>query len=341
MKISNSKKELARIISENDGWIAGGFAAQQDDGEIWFSATKPIWKNRCGTFDMGDEGHFTIGHLIANRHQTILSRDEYFHLYPLPDADGWIEWKGGDQPVKGGIKVDVKYKTSGTNIGVRAGFTGRLNEGSMSGYGAATWSHTGSRSDIIAYRLHKPEQSGATDKLSSEAVSAAKIALMSDSIEELARKPEQANPEFCESVMRSIPEPIAKPTIEQLAADYHSAKDYADRKQQEADAAKADAEVRLKALVLAGEAIGLIVSPITAKQEPELVITDWRDLQVGDVIELTGSANPCWKEHSASEMTVKEVYRDQGDGDDQVDLLGESGCWSLGGNTTWRFIRRP
>ena len=59
-----------------------------------------------------------------------------------------------------------------------------------------------------------------------------------------------AKPEFCESVMRSIPEPEAKPTIEQLAADYRNAKDYANRKQQEADAAKLVAEVERLTLSL-------------------------------------------------------------------------------------------
>lgn len=105
-----------------------------------------------------------------------------------------------------------------------------------------------------------------------------------------------AKPEFCESVTRSIPEPSNKPTIEQLAADYRNAKDYAERKQQEADAAKDDADARLEALGLAGEAIGLLVSPINEKQEPEMVITDWRDLQVGDEIEgvnyVDGDCNP-------------------------------------------------
>ena len=229
MKISNSKKELARIISENDGWIAGGFAAQQDDGEIWFSATKPIWKNRCGTFDMGYEGHFTIGHMIANRHQTILSRAEYFHLYPAPNA---------------------KHK-------------------------------------------------------------------------------------FCESVMRAIPEPTAKPTIEQLAADYRSAKDYAERKQQEVDAAKADADDMLKEIELAGESIGLLVSPITAKQEPELAITDWRDLRVGDEVEYV-EGSQSW---SIGMVGVVQRTDDDEGGDMNVRILfGKKGS---GWPRKWRFIRRP
>jgi len=152
--------------------------------------------------------------------------------------------------------------------------------------------------------------------------------------------------EFCESVTRAIPEPDEQvwtnpPTIEQLAADYRNAKDYADRKQQEADDAKAAADAALVELELAGEALGLLIGIAKPDREPELVITDWRDLKVGDVVEITGSSNNCWKDHSGQEMTVKNVYPDDGDNDDQVYFIGESGSWSLGGNTTWRFIRRP
>ena len=54
-----------------------------------------------------------------------------------------------------------------------------------------------------------------------------------------------AKTQFCESVMRSIPEPETKPSIEQLAADYRNAKDCAERKQKEADAAKNGADAKL------------------------------------------------------------------------------------------------
>lgn len=181
MKISNSKKELARIINENGGWRDGAqFSAQDKDGEVFHYAAKPsIYK--CSEV-WGHKGCIGYGEFPAktlpNWHQTILSRDEYFYLHPAPDA---------------------KH-------------------------------------------------------------------------------------EFCESVMRSIPEPSDKPTIEQLAADYRNAKDYAERKQQEADAAKADAEAKLVELVAAGKALGLVLSVADAP-EPELVITDWRDLRDGDEVE--------------------------------------------------------
>ena len=186
MKISNSKKELARIISENGGWRDGEFAAQDSDGGVGGYEVKPEWNSRSKYWWRAACGEWFMANKIKNHHQTVLSRTEYFHLYPVPDA----------------------------------------------------------------------------------------------------------KPRLCESVMRSIPESESKPTIEQLAADYRNAKDYAERKRQEADDAKADAKEKLNSLVAAGNALGLDVSPTTDQQErlasilgkPELVITDWRDLRVGDEI---------------------------------------------------------
>ena len=150
---------------------------------------------------------------------------------------------------------------------------------------------------------------------------------------------QDAKPEFCESVMRTIPEPEAKPTIEQLAADYRNAKDYAERKQQEADDARYDADAKLKALELAGEALGLLVSPITAKQDPELVITDWRDLQLNDIIEYVDGSikDKIW-------MTGPVVEFDQDATDGMmVRMKCDNGPRKgrFGWPMKWRFIRRP
>jgi hypothetical protein len=63
MKISNSKKQLAKIIHEN--------VARR-----WFDGNNGI----VG----GAEGCIHGVNAISNWHQTRLSRDEYFHLYPAP-----------------------------------------------------------------------------------------------------------------------------------------------------------------------------------------------------------------------------------------------------------------
>lgn len=83
--------------------------------------------------------------------------------------------------------------------------------------------------------------------------------------------------------MRSIPGPDEQvwtnpPSIEQLAADYRNAKDYAERKRREADDAKDGADARLKALEIAGEVLGLKVSPIAenmASQKTPFRGDDW------------------------------------------------------------------
>ena len=153
MKISNSRKQLAQIIHENGGWVDGAeFSAQDKDGEVFHYATRPSIDK--GSEVWGYKGCIGYGEFMAkplpNWHQTILSRDEYFHLYQ------------------------------------EQGLEAALDEPFVS------------------------EES--------------------------------------------------KPTIEQLAADYRNAKDYADRKQQEADAAKADADAKLAELVAAGNALGLDIS---------------------------------------------------------------------------------
>ena len=187
MKISNSKKQLAQIIHENGGWRGGAEWAAQDKNPLevgfWLASKKPNREPWPGGIWVGDGWSGSSNsikcagvQLVENWHQTVLSRDEYFHLYPAP------------------VEVVVENKTA------------------------------------------------------------------------------------CHLTVTD------KPTLEQLAADYRNHKDYADRKQQEADAAKADAEAKLADLVVAGKALGLVLG--VAEPEPELVINDWRDLQVGDEIEV-------------------------------------------------------
>ena len=137
-----------------------------------------------------------------------------------------------------------------------------------------------------------------------------------------------AKPRFCESVMRSIPEPEAKPTIEQLAADYRNAKDYADRKQQEADAAKTDVEAKLAELVAIGKALGLVLS--VAGVEPELGIT----VKVGDEVECV-KPNIKPSKYKGMIGTVLEV--DDSSIPYLVDFEGMVRIWCH----EVKFIRRP
>ena len=290
MKLGKSKLALAKVINENGGWPERALWAVQDNCIAFFLGGKPEYKSgdRCwysNSIDGACVGTITCDEKVTNWHQTILSREEYYQAYPKADADGWIEWGGGECPVPGDEIVDVAYSTDGAkSISIVAK--------------GLRWSKRGLGGDVIAYRLHKPE----------------------------------VKPEFCESVTGSIPEPESKPTIEQLAQDYRNAKDYADRKQQEADEAKADVEAKLKELELACEAIGLLVSPIIAKQEHELAAA----VKVGDEVECVESNikrdkynGMVGRLHTIDESDTSTPYL--------VDFGGNEKIWCH----KVKFIRRP
>ena len=263
MKISNSKKELARIISENGGWQEHcEWAVQDKSGEFGESSVilfdgkdKPIIEAGMSEWmcAQGYESDSTFGKhvcdadkLVKNWHQTILSRAEYFHLYPAPDADGWIEWKGGECPVEVGTIVDVKQRDGDFGTYLHAGKkTFELQ--SEGGATAEDWSHLDEGGDIIAYRLHKPEQ----ERDSADQV---EVTLHGDSTLTIGGDPMTAMRRMQDSLVFDT-----KPSIEQLASDYRNAKDYAERKQREADDAKSDADAKLAELIASGKELGLVI----------------------------------------------------------------------------------
>ena len=154
---------------------------------------------------------------------------------------------------------------------------------------------------IIAYRLHKPE------------------------IATSAREP------------KPVPVPEAKPTIEQLAQDYRNKLDFANRKQDEADKANMESDAALSQLEDAIAAIGFVITPLAAtEKEPELVITDWLDLRVGDEVECVESNIQREKYNG---MVGRLHFIDEIDTSTPhlVDFGGEARIWCH----EVKFIRRP
>ena len=237
MKISKSKKELARIISEHGGWRNGEFAAQDGDGGVGGYGEKPVWSLLGKHWRNEAFGEWFVANKIKNHHQTVLFREEYFHLHPAQDADGWIEWKGGRCPVERCTMVDVKYANGITNIGVSA-LTDKTHAdhtfGTAGSLLATNWSSGLPMSDIIAYRLHKLEQSTVETRLADavDIVKAAAPALMSDEMKFTG-----------DEVMGE-----RKPTLDQLLQDWRNAYDFAQRKQAEAHAAAAMRDERWEAV---------------------------------------------------------------------------------------------
>lgn len=329
MKLSKSKLALAKIINENGGWIGGEPEwAAQDNCIEFFRGGKPEYKSGDGCWHSNSLDGTFVGGIACdekgkNWHQTILSREEYYQAYPevterdaigfagainlidggynpKADADGWIEWAIDELPVEKGTIIDVKYSDGDELHGAPCG---EVTAGLVSIRGEpASAEQFGIFDDgvasIIAYRLHKPE----------------------------------VKPEFCESVARSIPEPEAKPTIEQLAQDYRNAKDYADRLQKEAGEAAVKAEsfaveIRKKILDLQ-ELIGIS----RPEKELELVITDCRDLMIGDEVECT---------EYDSEHRFGVVCRIDASSEEQPIMVYHGDGRGISWPSSWKFIRRP
>ena len=146
--------------------------------------------------------------------------------------------------------------------------------------------------------------------------------------------------EYCASVMRQMPDN----TIEQLTADYHAKAAEADRLQTVADEARKAADDALLELQKAGELIGLVISvgdfQKDAEQHQQPIITDWHDLQVGDVIECTAyndKRDDPWPGGWATQnIGTQQVVSKINDSNGKVSIKN-----SQDSGYAFKFIRRP
>ena len=309
MKISKCKKELARIISEHGGWRNGEFAAQDGDGGVGGYGEKPVW-SLLGKYWRNEAfGEWFVANKIKNHHQTVLSSEEYFHLHPAQDADGWIEWKGGECPVDVDALVCCKWRSGKASITAHRA-------------GSLSWRHNGNAADVIAYRLHKLEQSTVETRLADavDIVKAAAPALMSDEMKFTG-----------DEVMGEI-----KPTLDRLLQDWRNADDFAKRKQAEADEAAAMRDERWKWAQVKASKLGVTIEEAGAEkaEESKLAITDWRDLRVGDEVEAR-----CHEVVLIGFITEMEPEYYDGERPFRFQPLGESAIWCT--SRKFKFIRRP
>lgn len=294
MKISNSKKELARIISEHGGWRNGEFAAQDGDGGVGGYGEKPVW-SLLGKYWRNEAfGEWFVANKIKNYHQTVLSSEEYFHLHPAQDADGWIEWKGGECPVGDGDRIDVKFSDGDELFDVGSDWDWGVNAGGC---------------NIIAYRLHKPEQV--------------------ETVEYNYPGVVYTGPVQSEFVVTE------KPTLDQLLQDWCNADDFAKRKQAEAGEAAAMRDERWKWAQVKASELGVTIEVGAEKaEESELAITDWRDLRVGDEVEAM-----CHEGALIGFITEMEPEDYDGERPFRFQPLGRSTRWCT--SRMFKFIRRP
>lgn len=143
---------LVQELPKRGGWPAGAaFVAQEEGGELWSFTSKP--QKDCDGEWMDQSSrcyHTKVGKLReASDHDiSTISRDQYEAVLAAKN-DGWIDWSGGECPVSDSEIVDVIFGPGGrmsTNIA-----------------GCWRWSHSGTDSDIIAYRLHQPQEVAHTE----------------------------------------------------------------------------------------------------------------------------------------------------------------------------------
>lgn len=151
---------LVEELPKNGGWLRDVKTMTQDrGGDIWgYDCVSPcleggFWSSKSGE-DLVSTSKIEVRNLAVDWNTAIITREQYEAALAAKN-EGWIEWGGGECPVPEGALVDVRYRNSekfpdtfGT-IALEVG-----------GYGATGrhWNHDGYPNDIIAYRLHQPQE---------------------------------------------------------------------------------------------------------------------------------------------------------------------------------------
>ena len=97
---------------------------------------------------VADDEEYGPDHAVTVARAAI-ARAEAALAEPQPDADGWIPWAGGDEPVGRDTPVDLRYRDSEMwpdKLGVPSGY---CHLASSKPY----WRNDGGSCDIIAYRI--------------------------------------------------------------------------------------------------------------------------------------------------------------------------------------------
>ena len=150
---------LVEELPKHGGWDAKWHQCAQDgNGEVCFFTSGEI--NFRRSFDAWSipsrsvarhDGKARIEALLADDYaETIITRDQYEDALAAKN-EGWIEWGGGKCPLHNGAIVDVKLRNGRAEYAQKALST--------EGYASYPfWRNDGAGGDIIAYRLHQPQE---------------------------------------------------------------------------------------------------------------------------------------------------------------------------------------
>lgn len=135
-------EELPKRGGWPDGAIGAGFLS--GEGTLYFwdknNDCPPKW-----TIDTDIEVEDSDEEVTREQYEAALAAKN----------DGWIDWPGGKCPVPKGTLVDVKWRDGRIDDGIPAKISHDLDSSKRN---AIRWRHHGYSHDIIAYRLHQPQE---------------------------------------------------------------------------------------------------------------------------------------------------------------------------------------
>ncbi|HHG2178242.1 TPA: hypothetical protein ACPUUO_004789 [Klebsiella pneumoniae] len=134
-------QELPALGGFPDGAIEAGFLCSKDT--LYFV-------NKDG--DCPSEWRISMNYEVEDRYVEV-TREQY-EAELAAKNEGWIEWGGGECPVPRGTLVDVRYR-DGKQLNALSANYGTLNPRDAS---FVFWRNYGCEKDIIAYRLHQPQE---------------------------------------------------------------------------------------------------------------------------------------------------------------------------------------
>lgn len=139
---------LVEELPKRGGWPEGANFIAQDEGRATWSFINEPAKDEDDEWMENSETshHKLLGHLPeASDYETAIITREQYEAALAAKNEGCIEWGGGKHPpVSTNTVVDVKLEKGYVQSGYPAG--------------EYSWEHVWLGSNIIAYRLHKPQE---------------------------------------------------------------------------------------------------------------------------------------------------------------------------------------
>ena len=151
---------LVEELPKRGGWPEGAARLAQDpDGDIQMLSNRHAYLVSVGwTGDGRSDCHGKyaarkLKPLASDWDTAIITREQYEAALAAKNG-GWIEWGGGECPLPRGALVDVRYR-DGKQLNALSANYGTLNPRDAS---FVFWRNCGCEKDIIAYRLHQPQE---------------------------------------------------------------------------------------------------------------------------------------------------------------------------------------